>query len=46
MANPGSFADVPKNLLKEIKQLEELLTVDTAKLKEITEHFVNELTKG
>jgi hexokinase len=46
MSTPGSFADVPKDLLKEIKQLETLLTVDTAKLKEITDHFVNELTKG
>jgi hexokinase len=43
---PGSFADVPKDLLKEIEQLERLFTVDTAKLKQITDHFVNELDKG
>ncbi|KAK0668288.1 putative hexokinase [Cercophora samala] len=42
----GSFVDVPKDLLKEIKRLEELFTVDTAKLKQITDHFVNELEKG
>jgi hexokinase len=33
-------------LIKEIEQLEQLFTVDTAKLKQITDHFVNELTKG
>ncbi|CAM1506940.1 Fc.00g065810.m01.CDS01 [Cosmosporella sp. VM-42] len=42
----GSFADVPKDLLGEIKRLEQLFTVDTAKLKEITDHFVDELAKG
>lgn len=42
----GSMADVPKDLLQEIKKLEELLTVDTAKLKQITKHFVSELDKG
>lgn len=42
----GSLADAPKDLLNEIKHLEELFTLDTAKLKEITNHFVNELTKG
>lgn len=40
------MADVPKDLLQEIKRLEELFTVDTAKLKAITTHFVSELTKG
>lgn len=40
------MADVPKDLLQEIKKLEELLTVDTAKLKQITKHFVSELDKG
>lgn len=40
------MADVPKDLLEEIKRLEELFVVDTAKLKEITTHFVSELTKG
>lgn len=42
----GSFHDAPKDLVKEIKQLEEYFTVDTAKLKEITEQFEKELTKG
>lgn len=42
----GSLADAPKDLVKEIKNLEQLFTVDTAKLKEITEHFVKELEKG
>lgn len=42
----GSFADVPKNVLGEIRELERLFTVDTEKLKEITNHFVDELTKG
>lgn len=42
----GSLADGPKDLLKEIKQLEDQFTIDKAKLKEITNHFVNELTKG
>ena len=46
MRTLGSFADVPRDLLKEIHQLEKLLTVDTAKLKEITNHFVSELDKG
>lgn len=40
------MADVPKDLLQEIKRLEELFTVPTAKLKEITNHFVKELEKG
>ncbi|PHH70975.1 hypothetical protein CDD82_6810 [Ophiocordyceps australis] len=42
----GSKADVPKDLLAEIRRLEELFTVDKAKLKEITDHFVSELAKG
>jgi hexokinase len=40
------MADVPKDLLQEINRLEELFTVDTAKLKSITDHFVSELIKG
>ena len=40
------MADVPKNLLDEIKELERIFTVDTAKLKEVTNHFVKELEKG
>ena len=42
----GSMADVPKDLLQEIKRLEDLFTVDRAKLKAITNHFVSELDKG
>ena len=42
----GSLADAPKDLLNEIKQLEDQFTIDKAKLKEITNHFVNELAKG
>ena len=42
----GSMADVPKDLLDQIKELEKLFTVDRAKLKEVTDHFVKELEKG
>jgi hexokinase len=40
------MADVPKDLLQEIKRLEELFTVDQTKLKAITDHFIFELDKG
>lgn len=40
------MADVPKDLLQEIKRLEELFVVPQAKLKSITDHFVKELEKG
>jgi len=40
------MADVPKDLVQEIKRLEELFTVPTDKLKIITEHFISELIKG
>lgn len=40
------MADVPKDLVQEIKRLEDLFTVDSTKLKAITKHFVSELTKG
>lgn len=43
---PGSMADVPKDLLAEIRDLENLFTVSTEKLKAITSHFVKELEKG
>ncbi|KAK8088958.1 Hexokinase [Apiospora hydei] len=42
----GSMADVPKDLLQEIKKLEEQFTVNSVTLKKITDHFVSELTKG
>lgn len=40
------MADVPKDLLEQIKDLERLFTVDQSKLKEVTDHFVKELDKG
>jgi hexokinase len=40
------MADVPRDLMQEIKRLEELFTVDAAKLKSVTKHFVSELEKG
>jgi len=40
------MADVPKDLLQEIKRLEEMFIVSKDKLKEITTHFVSELEKG
>lgn len=42
----GSMADVPKDWIQEIKKLEELFSVDTSRLKHITDHFVSELEKG
>ena len=42
----GTLADAPKDLIDEIKHLEQLFAIDTPKLKEITSHFVNELAKG
>lgn len=50
LSNPrssiGSMADVPKDLLAEIKKLEQMFTVPPQKLKEITDHFIKELEKG
>ena len=40
------MADVPKDLLEQIKELEALFMVDQKKLKEVTNHFVKELEKG
>ncbi|KAF2478211.1 uncharacterized protein BDR25DRAFT_8830 [Lindgomyces ingoldianus] len=42
----GSMADVPKDLMDQITRLEELFTVPQDKLKQISDHFVDELTKG
>lgn len=42
----GSFADVPQNLKEEILRLENEFTLDHAKLKQITNHFVGELKQG
>ena len=38
--------DVPRDLQDQISELERLFTVDQAKLKRITDHFVSELEKG
>lgn len=40
----GSVGDA--RLQKEIEELERLFTIDTEKLKKITDHFVHELDKG
>ncbi|KAH8704745.1 putative hexokinase Kxk [Talaromyces proteolyticus] len=40
------MADIPKDLLSQIKEFEEQFTVDRQKLKEIVAHFVKELEKG
>lgn len=37
---------MPKDVLDQLKTLEELFTVDQAKLKQIVEHFIKELQKG
>ncbi|EDN07130.1 hexokinase [Histoplasma mississippiense (nom. inval.)] len=42
----GSMADMPKDVLDQLKTLEELFTVDQEKLKQIVEHFIKELQKG
>lgn len=43
---PGSMQDLPQNLLQQIKDFEDMFTVDRAKLKQIVNHFVKELEKG
>ena len=40
------MADVPQDLLDQIKELERLFTVNQPKLREVTDHFVKELEKG
>ena len=40
------MADVPDDLLEQIRYLEKIFTVDKAKLKEVTTQFVKELEKG
>ncbi|KAI1977506.1 hexokinase [Ophidiomyces ophidiicola] len=40
------MADMPKDLLELVKELEELFTVDQAHLKKIVDHFIKELEKG
>lgn len=40
------MADLPQNLQEQIKEFEEIFTVDTAVLKKVVDHFVKELEKG
>ncbi len=40
------MADVPDDLLEQIRYLEKIFTVDKVKLKEVTTQFVKELEKG
>lgn len=40
------MADMPRDLKDQIDKLEELFVVSTDKLKEISNHFVDELEKG
>jgi hexokinase len=40
------MADLSRDLLQEIKKLEDMFTVPKEKLKAITSHFVSELEKG
>ena len=40
------MADVPQNLLQQIKDFEEQFTVDRSTLKKIVDHFIKELEKG
>ena len=40
------MADVPQDLLQQIKEFEDTFTVGTDKLKAVVAHFVKELEKG
>lgn len=42
----GTFSNVPDELLEEIHKYEDILTLPTEKLQEITAHFITELDKG
>jgi hexokinase len=42
----GTFHAGSPSLAAQIERLEELFTIETPKLKEITDHFVHELTRG
>jgi hexokinase len=42
----GSLAQIHADMAAQVKRLEELFTVSTEKLKEITEYFVSELERG
>lgn len=43
---PELLEGVTEGLTRELKQYEDWFMVDGAQLKQITEHFVNELEKG
>lgn len=40
------MTDIPKSLLDQIKEFEDVFTVDRQKLKEVVAHFIKELEKG
>ena len=40
------MADVPKELMDEIHQLEDMFTVDSETLRKVVKHFIDELNKG
>lgn len=40
------MTDIPKSLLDQIKEFEDVFTVDRQKLKDIVAHFIKELEKG
>lgn len=42
----GTFTDVSESMMKELTELEQLLTITPEMLKKITTHFVSELEKG
>lgn len=42
----GTFTDVPQALLQELARFEDVLSVSSTKLQQITEHFASELNKG
>ncbi|KAJ5815337.1 hexokinase [Penicillium riverlandense] len=42
----GSMDGLPQNLLQQIKDFEDVFTVDQTKLKQVVDHFVKELEKG
>ncbi|CDF89726.1 ZYBA0S05-00276g1_1 [Zygosaccharomyces bailii CLIB 213] len=45
-ARKGSMADIPEDLMEQIRGLEVLFTVSPEKLRAVTKHFISELGKG
>ncbi|CCD26900.1 hexokinase 2 NDAI_0I03320 [Naumovozyma dairenensis CBS 421] len=45
-ARKGSMADVPKELLEQLEELESVFHVSADQLKAVTKHFISELNKG